>query len=129
MVARRALLLVWFLLWWVPLYPISWVPFWEAAVRASVDPLPGWEETTGDTHREVTRETASVSQELSIQSERQSKKVCLLIRRPDAKLRDQDRPLRVLSSALLIPHPLQFFFPRKLSPPTSAADPDVPSVS
>lgn len=97
-------------------------------MRASVDCLPGWEETTGGIHREVFKETPSVSQELSVQSERQSKKVRLLIRRPDVTLQDQDRALRVRSSALQIPHPLQFFFPRKLSPPTSA-DPDAPSVS
>jgi hypothetical protein len=76
-----------------------------------------------DAQRDFFKETSSASQEFSLQSERQSKKTRVLIRRLDTTLQDQDRTRRLRSAPIIISRPTHFFFPRKLSPPTASDDP------
>jgi hypothetical protein len=78
-----------------------------------------------DAQRDFFKETSSVSQEFSLQSERQSKKARVLIRRLDTALRDQDRTHRLRSVQTFVPRPARFFFPRKLSPPAASDEPFV----
>lgn len=64
----------------------------------------------------------SLSQELILQGERQSKKVLMLVHRSDAALQKQQK----VASGQLAPVPLfclvRFFLPRKLSPPSTTDD-------
>jgi hypothetical protein len=125
MITRRSLFfwLAWLLLLWAPLQTLPWAAFWGTAVRESADLLPGWEQTSGSAQHEVFKEPSSASQEFNAQSERQSKKVRILIRRPETRHQDQAQARRWLSPALLTPRPVRLFFPRKLSPPTAAEVP------
>lgn len=125
MIARRSLFfrLAWFLLLWTPLQTLPWVPFWATAVREPTDLLPGWERTSGSARQEVFKEPSSASQEFNVQSERQSKKLRVLIRRPEMRPQDQAQARHWLSPPFLTVRPIRLFFPRKLSPPTAAEEP------
>jgi hypothetical protein len=69
------------------------------------------------------KDISSVSQKLGLQCARQSKQVHTLVRVLALSLPQQESARHLQSTLVLGFFPALVFFPRKLSPPTAAADP------
>ena len=117
--------LVWLLLIVVPLNTGATFLLGDSPSLQPSNQVSEWIQSHRDTPRDFFKETSSVSQEFSLQSERQSKKARVLVRRLATALRDQDRTQRLRSVLIIITRPARFFFPRKLSPPTASDEPFV----
>lgn len=127
MTAQRLLFswLVWLFLVVTPLTTAAVSLPLVSPAPQSQDRTPEWAQSQGHTQHEFFKETSSISQELRAQSERQSKKARIWVRRLEALLQDQQRSCSLKSLPVLTTRPVRFFFPRKLSPPSTSDDPFV----
>jgi hypothetical protein len=89
----------------------------------SSDPTPVLAGARAGRGNLLSESVSSASREFSLQNQRQSKKVRMLIRRGDTvhQSPQEKSDFRLIRMPAFLP--VRFFFPRKLSPPSASEDP------
>lgn len=125
MATQRLLLswIVWLVLAAIPVNLAKACVSADATASQSGDTIPALTYSHSNPQDRVFKSTPSVSEALSLQCERQSKKSRTIVRRfdipPQPRHKDGHFHFDAVPSFVLV----RFFFPRKLSPPSAEDDP------
>jgi len=97
-------------------------PYYSASFESS-EPVTALARVHAGGRNSLFKNTSSVSHELSLKSERESKKVYGLLRRFDSASQKSPAEKNLRSTQMPTFLPAQLFFFRKLSPPSGTDDP------